>query len=114
MSKKELRQRLRTLSGIQVSKLGLRRHLAGKGESPEGCTFHLVAHGPIQDEADTDEEHHVHRDSVAAMEMALAEAMVTAGYSVINTVKSKKALDDALFSTVLIEFAKHFPILGRL
>lgn len=98
--------------GFNANSNVLRRHLAGKGTSPETCTFHLVAHGPIQNEAVSDEEHRVHRDSVAAMEMALSEAMATAGYTVINTVKSKKTLDDALFAKVLLEFTKHFPRLG--
>lgn len=100
--------------GFNANSNVLRRHLVRKGESPEECTFHLIAHGPIQEEAATDEEHVVHRDSVAAMEMALAETMLTAGYTVINMVKSKKPLNDALFSKVLMEFAKHFPKLGSL
>jgi len=98
--------------GFNANSNVLRRHLSGKGISPEACEFHLVAHGPIQEEAATDEEHRIHRDNVAAMEMALAESMTTAGYSVINSVKSKKTLDDALFSKVLLEFTKHFPRLG--
>jgi hypothetical protein len=95
--------------GFNANSNVLRRHLAGKGVSPESCSFHLVAHGPIQEEAASDEEHRVHRDNVAAMEMALAEAMTTVGYTVINSVKSKKKLDDVLFSKVLLEFTKHFP-----
>jgi hypothetical protein len=98
--------------GFNANSNVLRRHLACKGVSPEESTFHLVAHGPIQEEAVTDEEHYIHRDNVAAMEMALAEAMTTAGYSVINSVKSKKTLDDEIFLKVLLEFTKHFPLLG--
>lgn len=99
--------------GFNANSNVLRRHLTGKGISPEACTFHLVAHGPIQEEASTDEEHRIHRDNVAAMEMALAEAMTAAGYRVINSVKSRKSLDGILFSKVLREFSKHFSRLGR-
>ena len=88
------------------------RYVVSRGDGQAERGVQRVDDGPIQEEAATDAEHRIHRDSVAAMEMALAEAMATAGYAVINSVKSKKTLDNALFSKVLLEFTKHFPLLG--
>jgi len=91
----------------------LRRHLTGRNVEPEGCTFRLVALGPLEAEsiAEGRDEHDQRRDVVAAMERALAEAMTAAGYAVMNTVASHKALDAARFAEVRAAFARAFPIL---
>ncbi len=87
----------------------LRRHLLGKGVDPEKCDFQLVANGPILEEAETQDEHSERRDIVAALEKALAEAMSEAGYTVINTVHSRKPLDVDLFAGVRVAFTAQFP-----
>src|SRR5437762_3553800 len=67
----------------------LRRHLKVKGIDPHKCTFRLVAHGPILEEASSREAHRRSRDHVGAMEKALAEAMKAAGYHVMNSVSCR-------------------------
>lgn len=89
----------------------LRRKLLHKDRNvnPDECSFRLVAHGPMLQEAAGFELHRAPRDTVAALEKALAEAMRKAGYEVINTVNSRMPLDAGLFSTVRAAFAAHFP-----
>ena len=67
----------------------LRRHLEGKNIDPQTCSFRLIAHGPILKEAKTNDQHKKRRDSIAAMEKALADEMTASGYDVINAVKCR-------------------------
>ena len=87
----------------------LRRYLRAHHVQPERCSFRLIAHGPILEEATTWDSHCERRDVMAALEQALAEAMVDAGYDVMNTVSSRKSLDAKRFDGVLSAFAKEFP-----
>ncbi len=91
----------------------LRRYLTAHGIDPALCEFRLVALGPIEDESLTHgrQQHDERRDVVAAMEKALAEAMTAAGYVLLNTVKSRKRLDQVRFSAVRAAFAKAFPVM---
>ena len=86
----------------------LRRHLEGKNIDPETYSFRLIAHGPILEEAKSQDEHRKRRDSIAAMEKALADEMAATGYNVINTVSSLKKLNVAKFASVRAAFALHF------
>ena len=86
----------------------LRRHLEGKNIDPETCSFRLIAHGPILKETKTKDEHRKRRDSIAAMEKALAEEMTAVGYDVINTVNCRRKLDVKKFASVRTAFALHF------
>ena len=86
----------------------LRRHLEGKNIDPEICSFRLIAHGPILKETKNKDEHRKRRDSIAAMEKALADEMAATGYNVINTVSSLKKLNVAKFASVRAAFALHF------
>ncbi len=90
----------------------LRRHLKGMGIEPGTCSFRLVAHGPLLAESKDHDEHRKCRDSVAAMEKALADGMTRAGYTVINTVNCKQRFDEETFANVKAAFAEHFPRLG--
>jgi hypothetical protein len=95
--------------GFNEKSNALRRHLEERGLRPEECRFRLVTHGPVLEEAQTAEEHHVPRDAVAALEKALAEALCAAGYDVINRVACRKPLDAARFEEIRAAFAVHFP-----
>lgn len=96
----------------------LRKHLEKRGINPSDCAnLHLVSHGPLYPEiAKVDgatraalmAQHLPIRDIVGAMEKALAEDLAAAGYTVLNTVKWKPALDPALWAPVRAAFAKHF------
>ena len=86
----------------------LRRHLEDKNIDPETCSFSLIAHGPILKEAKTRDEHRKRRDSIAAMEKALADEMTAVGYDVINTVNCRRKLDAKKFASVRAAFALHF------
>jgi hypothetical protein len=88
----------------------LRRHLKAHGLVPEDCaSLEMVAFGPIHEEAKTKEDHTPRRDSVAALEKALCDAMKLAGYEVVNVVNSRRELNPAEWDTVRDAFAKHFP-----
>ncbi|MBI5284758.1 MAG: hypothetical protein HY874_06655 [Chloroflexi bacterium] len=89
----------------------LRRHLTARGVTPEACTYRLVAHGPVLEEAADLAGHRERRDVVSALEKALAEAMAAAGYTVMNTVKCRQRLDEELFAQVRAAFAAEFPAL---
>jgi hypothetical protein len=89
----------------------LRRHLCARGVEPEHCSFRLVAHGPIFEEAKDRDGHYERRDIVAALEKALAEAMCAAGYDVMNTVRCVKPLGSKMFADVRAAFAADFPAL---
>ncbi len=95
--------------GFNKSTQQLRRHLENARVKPEACSFRLVAHGPILEEALTRELHRERRDIVAALEKALAEAMRDSGYTVMNKVNSRMPQQTALFGDVRAAFAEHFP-----
>jgi hypothetical protein len=84
----------------------LRTHLNTRDIQPESCRrFTFVAHGPLFDKQRDMESHKPVRDIVAALEMKLADALAECGYKV----KSRKALDQELWSSVRDAFAPHFP-----
>ena len=88
-----------------------RRRLTGQASdlSLEACSFRMVAHGPILQEAGSLELHRKHRDEMAALEKALAAAMSEAGYPVMNAVHCLKSLDADRFAGVRSAFAAYFP-----
>jgi hypothetical protein len=92
----------------------LRRHLAKNGVIPELCFFRLIAVGPIEREpkSGSRREYDRRRDVVAAMEKALAELLASAGLKVMNTVKSRKPLDEARLAQVRAAFARALPQLA--
>lgn len=90
----------------------LRRTLKSKDVDPERCFFRLVAHGPILPEAGNQEEHRRSRNRIAAMEKALALALVEAGYEVMNSVHCRAHLDATAFGVVRAGFAAHFKSLA--
>ncbi len=99
------------LGGAKTTSM-LRQHLVKHGITHGDCTYRLVAHGPIFAEAPDMQGHRERRDIIAAQEKALAEAMAEAGYEVMNTVKCRKPLDEAMFADVRAAFAKEFPRLA--
>lgn len=86
----------------------LRRRLLASDIDPDTCTFRLVTHGPLMPEASSDTEHRSRLGRIAAWEKALADAMVAAGYAVLNPVHSRAPLDAEGFAPVLSAFALHF------
>ena len=92
----------------------LRKRLKDLGIHPEECRFQLVSHGPILEEAGHPTEHLARRDQVAAMEKALAEALNSAGYAVINKVHCRHTLDRVAFEPVLSAFSGVFPRISGL
>ncbi len=96
--------------GFKEASNALRRRLLAQGVTPEACHFKLVALGPLDDESTEDAraEHDERRDRIAAMEKALADLMLEAGYNVINRVHCKKTLDLQAFVCVRLAFAGAF------
>ena len=105
-------QRMGQHLGHQKTQNALRKHLESRGIEPEQCrAFHFIAHGPLFPEAADMEAHAVPRDIVAALEKALADALKSAGYEVMNVVRCRKPLDEELFARVRAAYAAHFPAL---
>jgi hypothetical protein len=95
--------------GFNANSNVLRRHLEAKGFRPEKCSFRLISHGPILEESASQDDHRNRRDSIAALEKALADAMKAAGYTMLNAVACKKSLDSNLFENIRSAFALQFP-----
>jgi hypothetical protein len=96
--------------GFAKTSMMLRKHLDARGVDPKVCEFRLIAHGPVLPEAEDKsmDLHRSRRDVVAAMERALCKELKEAGYDVLNTVASRKALDVEMYAMVREAFAKHF------
>ncbi len=93
----------------------LRRNLEKAKVVPEECQkFRLFACGPIFPESKSRDEHMRSRDSVAALEKALADAMRAAGYDMMNEVRSRKTPDRQLWQVVVGTFGARFPKLQNL
>jgi hypothetical protein len=104
--------------GFVNTQNALRKHLEKRGIEPENCAaFYLIAHGPIYPEAlkvdgadrfASMKKHTPMRNLVGAMEKALADDLVSAGYTVLNTVKWSHPYDPEVWSSVRVAFAEHF------
>ena len=87
----------------------VRQHVEKRGTRPEDCdNFELIAYGPLFPEAQDWSGHIEPRDTVAALEKALAESLKDAGYDVLNKVRCRKPLNADLWSKVRKSFAAHF------
>ncbi|MGW9232533.1 hypothetical protein ACWGPT_16865 [Pseudorhizobium sp. NPDC055634] len=110
--------------GFSKAANSLRRLLTEAGVKPESCAqFELISYGPIFPEIGMTKEqlradqmllHTPVRDQMAALEKKLRDALVAAGYLVLNVVHSKKQYDTAHWDSVRSAFAEHFPSLGRI
>lgn len=105
--------------GFSKAQNSLRRLLTEAGVEPENCgQFDLISYGPIFPEIGMTKEQLRHeqmllhtpvRDQMAGLEKKLRDALVAAGYKVLNVVHSKKQYDTAHWNAVQKAFAKHFP-----
>ncbi len=87
----------------------LRRQLARAGIEAESCRrFEMTAYGPLFAEGNSVEEHRALRDKIAPLEKALCDGLHRAGYTVLNTVSSRKPLDHSLWEQARQVFAAHF------
>ncbi len=105
--------------GFSPTQNALRKHLKSRGIEAEDCNaFTLISYGPIEDEvvgnADKDPDalmvlHKPRRNRVGALEKKLTEALKTAKYDVLNTVKWKHEPDAHAWALARKAFAPHFP-----
>lgn len=116
--------------GSVQSQNALRTHLARRKVLLQGCEqFDLIAHGPIYPEVSKPAGfkhgdkvataklmllHQPIRDIVGAMEKQLAVELSTAGYDVMNVVKTRHKVQPADWLPVREAFAKDFPKLQAL
>jgi hypothetical protein len=110
--------------GFSKAQNSLRRLLTEAGVEPETCgQFDLISYGPIFPEigmtkdqlrADQMVLHTPVRDLMAGLEKKLRDALVAAGYPVLNVVHSKKPYDPAQWNAVRLAFAEHFLNLRRI
>ncbi|MFQ5733029.1 MAG: hypothetical protein ACE5KM_13895 [Planctomycetaceae bacterium] len=78
---------------------------------PSQCTFEMVAVGPIFPEQNDFESHKPFRDTMSALESALADTLRDRGYNVIGTHGRRVTTDQNLFSQVLDHIDRKFPSL---
>jgi hypothetical protein len=91
----------------------LRRNLQRVGVDANGCgSFELTCYGPILPECASMDEHGPSRDVMAGLEKGLRDALQTAGYRLLNEVKSRRPIDELKMSEVLNAFAGRFSRLG--
>lgn len=76
---------------------------------PFQCTFEMLAIGPIFHEQETFELHKTIRDTVGALEAALADELVNRGYNVIGTHGRRIPRDADLWAEVLRHINPKFP-----
>jgi hypothetical protein len=87
----------------------LRRNLERVGVEPDSCrAFELTCYGPILPECSDMDTHGPSRDIMAGLEKGLRDALHTAGYRLLNEVKSRHPIDESLMSSVLKSFATRF------
>lgn len=87
----------------------LRRNLERARVDADSCSsFDLYCYGPILEECKTMELHSPARDKMAGLEKGLRDALHTAGYRVLNEIKSRHPIDDSLMPDVLKAFAVKF------
>lgn len=108
--------------GFSKAQNSLRRLLIEVGVKPESCgQFDLISYGPIfpeigmtKDQLRADQMllHLPVRDQMAALEKKLRDALVAAGYIVLNVVHSKKKCDETHWDAVRSAFSEHFPELA--
>lgn len=94
----------------------LRTHLGKHGYEPQQCSYRLISHGPVLQEAPSRlmEDHKPLRNLVAAVERQLERDLRAAGYEVMNVVHSRAVLDPELYTMVRAAFAEHFPRLDEI
>lgn len=97
--------------GYNHNNNALRRHLGNEGLDPERCRFRFRAYGPLFG-SESRKTHGELCDVASGLESALANAMVAAGYPVINIVNCRMLVDPEQFATVRAAFAVHFDKLG--
>ncbi len=105
--------------GFSKAANSLRRLLEESKIEPETCVqFELISYGPIFHEIGMTKDQLCHqqmllhtpvRDQMAGLEKKLRDALVVAGYKVLNVVHSKKSCDAAHWEAVRNAFAEHFP-----
>lgn len=87
----------------------LRRNLVRVGVDADGCrSFELTCYGPILPECASMEEHSPSRDIIAGLEKGLRDALHTAGYLLLNEVKSRHPIDELKMAEVLKAFSGRF------
>lgn len=87
----------------------LRRNLAREGVDADRCrSFELTCYGPILPECASMDEHGPSRDIMAGLEKGLRDALHTAGYRLLNEVKSRHPADEMKMAKVLGAFASRF------
>lgn len=100
--------------GTNKNANALRRHLTNVGVDPDTCRlFEMVAYGPVLPEATSMDDHCPRRDTMAALEKTLCDALIKAGYAVLNNVHCLHALNDSIWQDTFDAFAKRFPNLRK-
>jgi hypothetical protein len=98
--------------GSNTNNNPLRRYFKNSGVYPEQCRFRFCAVGPLFYSPVT-QAHGERCDITSSLEKALAAAVQSAGYPMMNEARYRAALDEKLFANVLTEFTVDFPALAH-
>lgn len=97
--------------GHSTNNNALRRHLERVGLDPGQCRFRFHAYGPIFD-AGTRKAHGEQCDIMAGLEAGLSDALLKAGYDLLNPLNRRIPVDEKLFERVLEAFSEPLPKLA--
>jgi hypothetical protein len=87
----------------------LRRNLERVGVVTGSCrSFELTCYGPILPECADMVAHGPSRDIMAGLEKGLRDALHTAGYRLLNEVKSRHPIDESKMGKVIEAFSGRF------
>lgn len=87
----------------------LRRHLKHNGVEFADCeALEFVTHGPLEDEAQSWDDHKLRRDRTHALERDLCNGMMGAGYEVMNVVTCTLPTDESAWKAVRLAFGERF------
>jgi hypothetical protein len=87
----------------------LRRNLERVGVEPDSCrAFELTCYGPILPECADMDTHGPSRNVMAGLEKGLRDALHTAGYRLLNEVKSRHPIDERKLAKVIQAFSGEF------
>ncbi len=106
---KRIGQHLDTSPGAKGNALGKR--LRGAGVRYEECTFEMVAVGPIFPEQATLEDHVPFRNTMAALERAVADELRKRGYVVVGNHPRVQAPDQSLLEGIRPLLDSKFPVI---
>lgn len=98
--------------GHSANNNALRRHLESVGLDPGQCSFRFHAYGPVFDTS-SKKTHGEQYDIMAGLETGLSDALLKAGYDLLNPLNRRMPVDETLFAQVRRVLSETLPRLAE-